>query len=226
MCGKCGLKRLHRPRSRELDGLGVRGLGNFISLGDSSPCAIVPRSLPPSPLLRSSRARDPVPLLGLRFRLLRLCAAAARDIFLAVDRRDMGRIPVEIGPPDSKILAVLVDPLPELFGGDPSLRAAVALDAHDVGRKPAAIAATGTAAMVGPIGCGLQAGCDRLTVVVAERAGDAGLQSGLFGGVKRVKQLQLETSGPCRRSHSPSSTCRLYRRPSGPSTQTPRRHAW
>ena len=67
-----------------------------------------------------------------------------------------------------------VDPLPELLGGDPSLRAAVALDAYNVGRKPAAIAATGTAAMVGPVGCRLQAACDRLTVVIAERAGDAG----------------------------------------------------
>ena len=148
----------------------------------------VPRSFAGFALLRSiPRLAIRLLFLDLRFRLLRLCAAAAGDIFLAVGRRDVGRIPVEIGPTNSIVLAVCVDPLPELFGGDPSLRAAVALDAHDVGRKPAAIAATGTAAMVGPVGCGLQAGCDRLTVVVAERAGDAGLQSGLLSRVKRVE---------------------------------------
>src|SRR5439155_9315746 len=103
--------------------------------------------------------------LGLRFCLLRLCAAAARDVFLAVDRRDVGRIPVEIGPTDSKVLAVRVDPLPELFGGNPSLRAAGALDAHNVGREPAAIAAAEAAAMVGPVSRRLQPTSDRLTVV-------------------------------------------------------------
>src|SRR4029453_13824639 len=161
---------------RELRGLGVFRLA-----------ALVSRSLPAG--LLDLRFRD---LLALRFCLLRLRAAAAGDVFLAVDRRDVGRIPVEIGPTDAIFLAVRVDPLPELLGRDPSLRAAVALDAHNVGRKPAAIAATGTAAMVGPVGCRLQATCDSLTVVVAERAGDAGRQSGLLSGVKGVKQLELE----------------------------------
>src|SRR4051794_32984121 len=100
----------------------------------------------------------------------------------------MRRVPVEIGAAASQILAVLVDPLPELVGGNPALRAAVALHAHDVGGKAAAIAATETATVIRPAGCGLQAGRDRLTVIVAERAGDAGLQPGLFGGIERIEQ--------------------------------------
>src|SRR5947208_8181416 len=104
----------------------------------------------------------------------------------------MRRISIEVWAADSKLLAAFVDPFPELFSGDPSLRPALALDAHYVGRKPAAIAATETAAMVGSIGCGLQAGCDRLTIVIAERAGDAGRQPGLLRRVERMKELQLE----------------------------------
>ena len=122
MCGSACLNRLHGPRSRDFAVLrDFSGLGNFSGLGLLRLAAIVPRSLPAALLDR--RFRD-LGFLGLRFRLLRFRAAAAGDIFLAVDRRDVGRIPVEIGPPDSKVLAVFVDPLPELFGGDPSLRAA------------------------------------------------------------------------------------------------------
>jgi hypothetical protein len=42
--------------------------------------------------------------------------AATRDIFLTVDRRNVGWISVEIGSADPKFLPVRVDPLPQVFG--------------------------------------------------------------------------------------------------------------
>jgi hypothetical protein len=39
-----------------------------------------------------------------------------RGIFLAVDRRDMRRVPAEIWAPDSELLPMRINPLPELFG--------------------------------------------------------------------------------------------------------------
>src|SRR5690349_7019206 len=65
----------------------------------------------------------------------------AAHIFRAVDRSDMRRIAVVIGPPDAVFLAVLVDPAPEGFAGRLPHCAGRAVDAHDVGRKPVAIAA-------------------------------------------------------------------------------------
>ena len=90
---------------------------------------------------------QPGALLHRRFRVLSFRPAAARGIFLAVDRCHMRRISTEIRPPDSKLLAVFIDPFPELFGGNPSLRPGPALDTHHIGRKPMAIAAAETAAM-------------------------------------------------------------------------------
>ena len=135
---------------------------------------------------------QPGALLHRRFRLLSFRSPAARGIFLAVDRCHMRRIFTEIRSPNSKLLAVFIDPFPELFGGNPSLRPCRAFDTHDIGRKPVAIAAAETAAMEGSVSRRLQAACDRLTVVIAERAGDAGRQPGLLRRVERVKKLQLE----------------------------------
>src|ERR1700752_141073 len=73
-------------------------------------------------------------LLHVRARGLR--AAAARGVFLAVDRPDMRGIAVEIGTPDAKILALGIDPFPEGFGRNPALRLGRPLGADDVGRKP------------------------------------------------------------------------------------------
>src|SRR5882724_11693167 len=101
--------------------------------------------------------------------------AAARDIFLAVGRSDMRRIAIEVGSPDAKILAIRIDPFPERLGRDPALRLRRALGADDVGRKPVAITAAGAAAVIRAVARRLQAAGDRLPVVVAERAGDAGL---------------------------------------------------
>src|ERR1700753_440551 len=61
----------------------------------------------------------PLHLLDIRSRLLG--AVVVRRICLAVHRRDMRRVPVEIGASDSEFLSVRIDPLPELFGIGPTL---------------------------------------------------------------------------------------------------------
>src|SRR6266478_519215 len=63
----------------------------------------------------------------------------------------MRRIFIEIRSPDSKLLPVCIDPFPEAFTRNPSLRPCRAFDAHDIGRKPVAIAAAEAPAMVGEI---------------------------------------------------------------------------
>src|ERR1700754_2756004 len=95
-------------------------------------------------------------------------------IFGAVDRCHMWRVPVAVRSPDSKFLPVCVDPFPEDFAGMISLVPGFAGDAHDVGGKSVTIAAAKAAAMVGPGIRRFQAARERLTVVVAECAGDAG----------------------------------------------------
>src|SRR5712671_5924507 len=81
---------------------------------------------------------QPVALLHLRLRVLSFRPAPS-GIFLAVDRCHMRRILIEIRSPDSKLLAVCIDPFPQVFSGYPSLRPGPAFDAHHIGRKPAAI---------------------------------------------------------------------------------------
>src|SRR3977135_4350513 len=135
---------------------------------------------------------QPSALLHLRFRMLSFRPAVVSGIFFAVDWGQMRRISIEIRPPNSKLLAVFIDPFPEAFGGNPSLRPGPAFDAHHIGRKPAAIAAAEAPAMVGSISRCLQAACDRLTVVIAERAGYARRQASLLRRVERVKKLSLK----------------------------------
>jgi hypothetical protein len=59
----------------------------------------------------------------------------------------MRRIFIEIRSPDSKLLPVFIDPFPQAFSGNPSLRPRRAFDAHGIG-KPVAVAAAEAAAMV------------------------------------------------------------------------------
>ena len=73
--------------------------------------------------------------------MLNFRSAVVLRIFIAVDRRHMGRVSVEIRPPDAKFVPVRIDPLPKLFTGSPSLVPCAALDAHDIGSKPVAVAA-------------------------------------------------------------------------------------
>src|SRR5258708_10607375 len=84
----------------------------------------------------------PLHLLHLRSRVFG--AAVVRGIFLAVDRCDMRRVPAEIWAPDSELLPMHINPLPELFGGSPSLGASSPLDTHDIGRQPLPTAPPGT----------------------------------------------------------------------------------
>src|SRR5450631_4449020 len=101
----------------------------------------------------------------------------------------MRRIPAEIGAPDTELLAMRINPLPELFGGSPSLVARSALDTDDIGRKPMPIATAGAPAMIRPVARRLEAAGDRLAVVIAECAGDAGRKALRLRRVKRMKQF-------------------------------------
>src|SRR5215813_11253043 len=78
----------------------------------------------------------------------RLRRAAFIGIFFAINWRNMRWIPVEIRPPDPKLFFVLVDPFPQDFTPRASLGTRVAVHAHDIGRKPMAIATAAAATMV------------------------------------------------------------------------------
>jgi hypothetical protein len=101
--------------------------------------------------------------LHIRSRVLSFRPAAVSGIFFAVDRCQMRRIFIEIRSANSKLLPVCID----------------------IGRKPVAIAAAEAPAMVRPVGRRLQAAYDRLTVIIAERAGYARRQPRLLRRVKR-----------------------------------------
>ena len=75
-------------------------------------------------------------------------SAVVIGIFFAIDRCHMGRISIEIRPPDSKLLPVLIDPFPEDFRRTPSLVACPAFDAYDIGREPVAVATAAAPAVV------------------------------------------------------------------------------
>src|SRR4030081_2059020 len=96
------------------------------------------------------------------------------SIFLAVDRCHVRGVSIEIRPSDSKLLPVCIDPFPEGFSGSPTLRPCRTIDAHNIRRKPVAIASTEATSMIGPLVGRLQAACNRLAIVIAERAGYAG----------------------------------------------------
>jgi hypothetical protein len=74
--------------------------------------------------------------------------AAFIGIFFAINRRNMGWILVEIRSPDPKLFFVRVDPLPQDFTPREPLRTRLAPHAHEIGRKPMAIATAAAPAMV------------------------------------------------------------------------------
>src|SRR5215471_14946625 len=74
--------------------------------------------------------------------------AAFIGIFFAIDRPNMRWILVEIRSPDPKFFFVRVDPFPQDFTPRASVGTRVALHAHEVGRKPMAIATAAAPAMV------------------------------------------------------------------------------
>src|ERR1700716_805649 len=126
-------------------------------------------------------------LLHVRSRLFG--AAVVRGIFLAVDRCDMWRVPAEIWASDSKLLSMRINPVPELFGGSPSLVASSALDTHDIGRKPMPIAPAGAPAMIRPVARRLEGACARLAGVFTEAPGNSGERARRLRRVKRMKQF-------------------------------------
>src|SRR4051794_33467077 len=87
-----------------------------------------------------------------------------------------------------------INPLPELFGGSPSLLASSALDTLDIGREPMPITTGGAAAMIRFVARRLEAACDRLAVVITECTRDAGRKACRLRRAKRMKQFQLEVS--------------------------------
>ena len=68
-------------------------------------------------------------------------------IFFPVDRRHVGWIFIKVRSPDSK-LRVRVDPVPQFFTCGPSLCIIVTIYADKISRKPVAITAAKTPAMV------------------------------------------------------------------------------
>src|SRR4051812_18381019 len=61
--------------------------------------------------------------------------AAFDDVFLAIGRRNMRWISIEIGSPNAILRPLLVDPFPQQVRCDPSFSTRRALGAHDIGCK-------------------------------------------------------------------------------------------
>src|SRR5262245_33064389 len=99
---------------------------------------------------------------------------------------------VEIRTPDPKFLFVRVDPLPQDFTPRASFRTCLALHAHEIGRKPMAIATAAAPAMVRAVRRSLFAAYELLPVIIAESAGYARRKPGFVHGAKRIKQLPFE----------------------------------
>ena len=60
----------------------------------------------------------------------------------------MRRVSIEIRASDPKLVLMRIDPLPQLWGRGESLRTVLALDAHEIGRKPVTVAAAPAPAVV------------------------------------------------------------------------------
>src|SRR5262249_46416780 len=83
---------------------------------------------------------------------------------------------------------------PQEFARNISLGTRRAFYADDIGCKPVAIAATKTPAVIRPVARGFQAGCYRLSVIIAECAGYARRKPGLLKRAKRVIELHFEAA--------------------------------
>src|SRR5258708_1495168 len=91
----------------------------------------------------------PLHLLHLRSRVFG--TAVVRGIFLAVDRCDMRRVPAEIWAPDSELLPLRINPLPQLFGASPSLVARSPLAPPAISPNPLPIATPGAPPLLQPL---------------------------------------------------------------------------
>jgi hypothetical protein len=151
-----------RPAFDDSEGLHLRGIGRWPSKVVRSPAAVSECVLDMGQVLPTQRPcrfcafrhavivvhSQPVAPVLCQSGELRLRPAAFIGIFLAVDRCNMRRIPVEIRSPDPKLLFVRIDPLPQDFAPLASLQTCLPLHADEISRKPMAIAAAATPAMV------------------------------------------------------------------------------
>src|SRR5262245_63466889 len=101
---------------------------------------------------------------------------------------------VEIRTADPKLFFVRIDPLPQEVTPRVSLRTCLALDAHEIGRKPMAIATAAAPAMVRAVRRSLFTADELLPVIIAESAGYAGRKPGLVHRAKRTIQLPFEAA--------------------------------
>ena len=114
------------------------------------------------------------------------------SIFLAVDRCHVRGVPIQVRPSDSELVPVRIDPFPECFSRRQSLCPCRAIYTDEIRREPVAIASVGAASMVGSVIGRLEAGCDRLAIIIPEGTGYARRQACLFGRVQHMKELRLE----------------------------------
>src|ERR1700744_6203724 len=115
-----------------------------------------------------------------RFFLSSFHSGMVISIFLAVDWCHVRGILIEIRPSDSKLVPVRVDPFPERFSSGQSLRPCGPIHADEICRESVAIAPPQATAMIGSVIGRLKTGCNRLAIIIAEGAGDAGRQTCLI----------------------------------------------
>src|SRR5262249_29207206 len=123
---------------------------------------------------------------------LRLWFTVVVGVFCTVDRRDMRRVPIQVGSPDTKFLAVLVDPFPQFFACKPPFARRLAVHAHEIDRQPVAVTAVRASTMIRPIRCSLQTAGQRLAVVITECARYSRCQPSVVHCAKRRIKSQLE----------------------------------
>jgi len=59
----------------------------------------------------------------------------------------MRRVAIKVRAPDPELLLARIDPFPQLFARGESRQTGLALEAHEIGRKPVAVTAAAAAAM-------------------------------------------------------------------------------
>src|SRR5215211_3303143 len=119
-------------------------LGRFCRLFALRCGGFVARSQPALLCFKSRLLR----ILRLQSCLLHVRPTAFGAVFLTVDRPHMRRVSIAIRTPDPKLLLVRINPLPQLLAPRVALHTGLALDAHEIDRKPVAVAAAAAPAMV------------------------------------------------------------------------------
>src|SRR5258708_9263865 len=102
------------------------------------------------PDMLSGGQSEPLVLLGLGFSMLRIRLDAVSGILFAINRSAMRWVSIEIWSSDSKLFFVRIDPFPQLPTVNQSLCTCLALDAHDIGRSPLAIAPPDASTIISP----------------------------------------------------------------------------